>query len=184
MTGVYLRKAQKSISPVHFLCISHMCVRSFDPQYVTPSVIFTSLDLSAYKCAHTLVLSACINICTPFLSVSTSSLSCAHTFVNLCLRLRLRPLCRPSHVHRPHFRQVSLPHLCHLLNYYTITAVNSLDTMQLTWRLGHGTKGISWAQGLLCTCSHRYIRHYIYGAACCTSASPWPGLLSTGFLGD
>ena len=89
MTGVYLRKAQRKTevhySPVHFLCISHnyVCTRSFDPQYVIPSVVFTSLDLSAYKCAHTLVLSACINICTPFLSVSTSSLSCAHTFVNL-----------------------------------------------------------------------------------------------------
>ena len=125
MTGVYLRKAQRKTevhySPVHFLCISHnyVCTRSFDPQYVTPSVIFTSLDLSAYKCAHTPVLSACINICTPFLSVSTSSLSCAHTFVNLCLQLGLRPLQRrPSHVHRPHFHQVSLPHLCHLLNYY------------------------------------------------------------------
>ena len=48
MTGVYLRKAQRKTevhySPVHFLCISHnyVCIRSFDPQYVIPSVIFTS----------------------------------------------------------------------------------------------------------------------------------------------
>ena len=140
MTGVYLRKAQRKTevhySPVHFLCISHnyVCTQSFDPQYVVPSVIFTSLDLSAYKCAHTLVLSACINICILFLSVSTPSLSCApHIRQFICLQLGLRPLQRrPSHVHRPHFRQVSLPHLCHLLNYYIITAVNSLDTMPLT----------------------------------------------------
>ena len=120
--------------------------------------------MSTHPCPHSLHQ----HLYTVSLTVCTSSLSCVHTFVNLsvcdsdCVHYSVVLLMCTVHI-SVRF-PVSLPHLCHLLNYYIITAVNSLDTMPLTWRLGHGTKGISWAQGLLCTCSHRY-RHYIYGAA-------------------
>ena len=111
--------------------LSYVCTRSFDPQYVTPSVIFTSisisLDLSAYKCAHTLVLTACINICTPFLS----SLSCVHTFVNLsvcdsdCVHYNVVLLTCTVHI------SVRFP--CHIFAICSTTIINLIGTEQFVY---------------------------------------------------